>query len=234
VSPARWRLIGLVLALVALYVLFWIVRPVDAAGLRRAIDDLGWVAPVVYVPVSAVLGALLVPGPALAAAAGLLFGPVLGTACSLAAAVAGSVLALAVSRAVGRDGVAEVPSPRLRAFEGLLERRALSAVVLLRLLPVLPDAPVSHAAGLLRVPVWALALGTLLGAAPRAVAYVLLGDGLGTRSTGTVAAGAGLVVLTGALGLALGAWELRRARRGSRRPTAPGAPVPRRPGAPPA
>lgn len=233
-TPARWRLVALLASLAGLYVLFWVFRPVDAAGLRRAIDDLGWIAPVAYVPISAVLGTVLVPGAALAAAAGLLFGPVLGVVCALAAAVAGSVLALLLSRRVGREGVAEVDSRRLRRIEGLLERRGVWAVVILRLLPVLPDGPVSHAAGLLRVPVWAIAAGTLIGAAPRAVAYVLLGDGLGERDTGTAIAGGTLVVLTGGLGLALGAWELRRARRGSRRPTPPADAGPPPPGAPPA
>lgn len=231
-TRARARLVALVLGLAAAYVLLWVLRPVSEAELRRAIDDLGWIAPVAYVPVSAVLGTLLVPGAALSTLAGLLFGPLLGTACALAAAVAGAVLSLVLARRVGREGVAELDSRRLRAVEDLLERRGLWAVVVLRLLPWLPDGPVNHVAGLLRVRLSHIVLGTLVGSAPRAVSYVLLGDGLAGRDAGQAVLGAALVVITGGLGLVLGARELRHARRGSRRPTPPAAPSPPRPGAP--
>jgi uncharacterized membrane protein YdjX (TVP38/TMEM64 family) len=51
------------------------------------------VAPLTYVVVSAVLGALFVPGSILAAGSGLLFGPVLGIFVTLGAAVGTAVVA---------------------------------------------------------------------------------------------------------------------------------------------
>src|SRR3954462_6552684 len=50
-------------------------------------DGLGPLGPVLFIPLSAGLGCLLVPGPVLAGSAGLLFGTAVGTPVALAATV---------------------------------------------------------------------------------------------------------------------------------------------------
>lgn len=212
-SAARRRLAGLAAALVALYVALVLVAGIDEDALRGAVEPLGlWAVPA-YVALSAVLGVALVPGALLATAAGLLFGPALGTLASLAAATLGALLALVIARRVGREGIAELESRRLRATEELLERRGVIAVIVQRLLPAVPDGPFNHAAGLLRVRPWHLALGTVIGSAPRALSYTVLGDALGGRDAGQALLGGVLLAATGVLGLALGVRELRAGRR---------------------
>jgi uncharacterized membrane protein YdjX (TVP38/TMEM64 family) len=208
VTPARRRLVVLVGSLVVLYAAAFLLRP-DPQGLRDWIDGLGAAALPGYVAVAVVLGTVLVPGALLATVAGLLFGAVEGVLASLTAATLCAVVSLHLSRRAGRSGVEEIDSRRLRATEDFLERRGVYAIVVQRLLPWVPDGPFNHAAGLLRVRTRAIVAGTLVGSAPRAVSYVVLGDALGARDTTQAVVGAALLVATGVVGLTLAAREWR-------------------------
>ncbi len=175
---ARARLLMLIGLLVVAYAVFWVWQPLSEQAVRSSVEPLGVVAPLAFVAVAVVLGMMLVPGPVLAGAAGLLFGTAVGTAVTLSAAVATAVLALLTARRVGRPGVDALESRRVQAVSAALERHGLWAVIAQRLAPGIPDAPCSYAAGLLGVRVWHIALGTALGAAPRAFGYTAVGDSL--------------------------------------------------------
>ncbi len=199
------------LAVLGIAVVIW--APVSESGLRDAIEPLGAAAPVGFVPISALLGLAFVPGPVLAGAAGLLFGTAEGFAVSLAAATLSAVLALTLARYGGRPGVRELDAPRLQALAALAERRGTLAVIFQRLLPAIPDAPCSYLFGLAGVRAWQVALGTLVGAAPRAFSYVALGDAAGTRDARLALVGATVLVVTGIAGAITGLVVLRRSRR---------------------
>ncbi|MGB3229747.1 MAG: hypothetical protein WBB57_02275, partial [Mycobacterium sp.] len=73
-----------------LAVLFYLVtvrQVIDVDHVRALVASTGPLAPLTYVVVSALLGAVLVPGPLLAAASGFLFGPLVGTFVTLGATV---------------------------------------------------------------------------------------------------------------------------------------------------
>ncbi len=102
---ARTRLALLLIGLAALYAVFGVVRVVERHEVEHAVREAGSLAPLAFVVLAAVLGALLLPGPLLSAAGGLLFGAALGFAVSLAAAVLGALLALGVGRLAGGRAV---------------------------------------------------------------------------------------------------------------------------------
>lgn len=189
-----------------------VLSPVSERALRDALDPFGVAAPLAYVPVSALLGSLFVPGPILAGASGLLFGTTTGFFVTLAATLLSSVVAVLTARAAGRDGVRELESPRVRAIEALLQRRAVGAVVVQRLLPLVPDAPCSYLFGLAGLRVWQVVLGTAIGATPRAFSYTAIGDGLGAGGTTIGIIGLVTLVVTGVVGAAVGAVVARRTR----------------------
>ena len=165
--------------LLVLFVVFGILRVVSQDEVESWIEPLGnWGAPV-FAVVSALLGCILVPGPLLAAASGLLFGTWLGFAVTLTSSVLAALIGWEIGR---RTGAIEGPH---RAF---LERRGLWAVIVQRLLPGIPDAPLNYVAGAIGVKPWDLALGTAIGVAPRAFAYTALGDAIGDRSTAQLVA----------------------------------------------
>ena len=196
VRRARRRL-GVLVAVVAIgYAVLWFVRPVSPDAVRAWIEPLGAGAPLAFLAVAVSLGLALVPGPLLAGAAGLLFGAGLGTLLSVTAAVITGTVALLLARRVGGPGMATISSRRIDLLSAALERHGLWAVVAQRLAPGVPDAPCSYAAGLLRVSPLQIALGTALGAAPRAFGYTAIGDSL--DEPGSPLSIVGVVVVVGA------------------------------------
>lgn len=77
------RLAVVVAFLLGLFYLVAIVRVIDVEAVRNVVAATGPAAPVAYVVASALLGAVFVPGPILAAGSGVLFGPVVGLAVTL-------------------------------------------------------------------------------------------------------------------------------------------------------
>ena len=197
---ARRRLGALIAVVMIGYAVLWLVRPVSPEGVRAWIEPLGAVAPLVFVVIAVSLGLALVPGPLLAGAAGLLFGAALGTLLSVTAAVITATVALLLARRVGGAGMATLSSRRLDVLSSVLERHGLWAVVAQRLAPGVPDAPCSYAAGLLRVSPLQIALGTALGAAPRAFGYTAIGDSLDEPGSPLSLVGVTVVVAASILG----------------------------------
>jgi len=213
VSP-RARLALLVATLAALWALFTFTGLVDQDALRARIDAFGALAPLAYVPVSVVLGLLLVPGAVLAAVAGLLFGPVLGGVVSLTAATINAVLALLIARRGGQAGVEELSGPRASAATAAVRRHGMGAVIAQRLAPGVPDGPLSYAFGALGLTAAQIALGTLIGAAPRAFAYASLGSALDDPTSTEGLVGLALLTITAIVGLLVARRVLTGARRG--------------------
>ncbi|BBX03790.1 hypothetical protein BST36_02995 [Mycolicibacterium moriokaense] len=185
---SRWRhvlrLAVVVAFLLGLFYLVAVARVVDVEAIREAVAATGPVAPVVYVVVSALLGALFVPGPILAAGSGVLFGPVLGLFVTLGATVGTAVVASLIGRRAGRNSArALLGADRADRIDGLIERRGLWAVVGQRFIPGVSDALASYAFGAFGVPVWQMAVGAFIGSVPRAFVYTALGASIGDLSS---------------------------------------------------
>ena len=168
--------------------------------MRSLVEPLGAFAGPAYVVVAGVLGAALVPGPILAGVSGILFGTLAGTVVTIAASVVSSVIALLTARHTAGREFAELSGPKLQAIARLAERHGLLGVIVARLVPGVPDAPVSYLFGLLGLRVWTIALGTAIGAAPRALSYTAIGASLDDDGSLLAYAGVAGVVLTALLG----------------------------------
>jgi uncharacterized membrane protein YdjX (TVP38/TMEM64 family) len=179
-TPSRGRHIARLAVfagfLAAMFYLVAVARVIDVEEMRRAVSATGPAAPLTYVVASAVLGALFVPGSILAAGSGMLFGPWVGVFVTLGAAVGTAVVASRIGRRAGRDSArALLGAQRADRIDALIERRGLWAVVGQRFIPGLSDALASYAFGAFGVPLWQMAVGSLIGSAPRAFAYTALG-----------------------------------------------------------
>ena len=183
----RRHIVRLALFAVVLLGLFYLVavtRAVDVEDVRRAVAATGPAAPLTYVVASAVLGAVFVPGPILAAGSGVLFGPVLGTFVTLASAVGTATITSLVGRRAGRDSARELLGrDRADRLDQQIQRRGLWAVVGQRFIPGISDALASYAFGAFGVPVWQMAVGAFIGSAPRAFVYTALGASIGDLSS---------------------------------------------------
>lgn len=199
------RLIALGVALTALFVVFWVLRPLSQDEVRDFIEPADGLAAPVYVVVAGVLGALLVPGPLLAGASGLLFGTLTGFFVSLGGTVVSALIGRSVGARASRGSAAHDS-----ALAVTVRRHGVLSVVAQRLAPVVPDGPFNYAFGVAGVAAWPLVLGTLIGSSPRAFAYTALGDSIDDPASPLFIVGVAVVVVTGAVG-AVVALRLRRA-----------------------
>ena len=166
-----------------MFYLVAVTRVVDVEEVRRAVAATGPVAPLTYVVVSAVLGAIFVPGPLLAAGSGVLFGPVLGTFVTLGATVGSAIITGLIGRRAGRDSArALLGTQRADRLDALIDRGGLWAVVGQRFIPGISDALACYAFGAFGVPLWQMAVGAFIGSAPRAFVYTALGASIGDLS----------------------------------------------------
>lgn len=179
----RWpHILRLTLFVTVLLTMFYLVairRVVDIDAVRAAVDGSGALAPLAYIAASAALAAVFVPGPLLAAGSGLLFGPVLGTGVTLASTATTAVVTASIGRRAGRDSAYALIRPQWsRRIETQIQQRGLWAVVGQRFIPGISDALASYSFGAFGVPLWQMAVGALIGSAPRAFVYTALGASL--------------------------------------------------------
>lgn len=97
----------------------------------------------------------------------------------------------------------------LHAFTEAVERHPFRAVLLARLLPVIPQLGVNVYAGIASVPFWTFTAASALGKIPAILLYAWLGSGLAERPL-LFALLAVAIMLAGGAGLAL----YRRLKRG--------------------
>lgn len=176
-------------------------RVIDADEIRAVVTATGPAAPLTYIVLSAILGAIFAPGPILAGGSGLLFGPVVGLGVTLAATVGTALIGALVGRRAGRASArALLGAERADWLDGQIERRGLWAVVGQRFIPGMSDAMAAYAFGAFGVPLWQMALGAFIGSVPRAFVYTSLGAALGNKSAALAFAAAAVWCVTAIIG----------------------------------
>ncbi|AQT82705.1 hypothetical protein B1R94_10350 [Mycolicibacterium litorale] len=187
-APRRWphvaRLVAFVAFLLVLFYLVAVSRVIDVGQIRATVSSTGPLAPLAYLAASAVLAAVFVPGPLLAAGSGVLFGPVLGTFVTLGSTVTTAMIAALVGRGAGRDSARVLLGADWSArIDAQIQRRGLWAVVGQRFVPGISDALASYAFGAFGMPLWQMAAGAFIGSAPRAFVYTALGASVSDLSS---------------------------------------------------
>lgn len=199
------------LALLAALVLCAFLLPVPRpAGLRAWALSAGSAAPVLFFLCYATVTVLPVPRSVFTLAAGLLLGPVTGIAVAITATAVSATLAFWLARTVGRRAVASYLSAGvIGRVDELLGDGGWLAVASLRMIPVVPFAPLNYCCGVLSVRPRPYLAGTVAGSLPGTVSIVLFGDALaGTFSPLSLAISACL----GAVGAAGLVRTVRRTR----------------------
>jgi uncharacterized membrane protein YdjX (TVP38/TMEM64 family) len=140
-------------------------------------NDLGWFIYFAFVPLFVICN-FVITWPILAGAAGLLFGTAAGTPLALAGVTAAGVTQMFVARRLAAGHHGTLLPQRTRRVEQFLTENGAVAVMESRIVPVLPFGIVNFSAGLTTMPYRDLALGTIVGAAPKAFAYAALGGNL--------------------------------------------------------
>ena len=204
VASRRPHILRLVLFAVVLLTMFYLVairRVIDIEAVRSAVAASGPIAPLLYIPASALLAAIFVPGPLLAAGSGFLFGPVLGTVVTLGSTATTAVIAALIGRRAGRDSArALIGEQRAQRIDTQIRRRGLWAVVGQRFVPGISDAMASYAFGAFGMPLWQMAIGALIGSAPRAFVYTALGASISDLTSPLAYVAIGVWCITAIIG----------------------------------
>jgi uncharacterized membrane protein YdjX (TVP38/TMEM64 family) len=140
-----------------------------------SIMALGPAAAVAIAVVGGLLLSVLVPRTAITLACGALLGPATGAATALAAAVIAAVATYYAGRWAGRGVLAARSGGRLERLDGWMNKRGLSAVLLVRFLPLAPFGLIGYAYGTTSVCRKRYLLGTTLASIPSAVSYAVIG-----------------------------------------------------------
>ena len=140
-----------------------------------------------------------------------LFGPFAGGVLSIVQATLAALVCFALARTFGEPLVARLlPGDALKKAEAFMGEHGAEAVLIARLMPIVPFDPISYVAGLTRMRAGAFTKATLLGQIPAGMAYSYLGHEI-TRPARMAVAGICVV-----LALAAVAWTVRKAlSRGS-------------------
>jgi uncharacterized membrane protein YdjX (TVP38/TMEM64 family) len=144
---------------------------------RDFVDELGWVGPILFIPLF-VLANFAITWPILAGAAGLLFGTALGTPLAILGVTAAALTQMAIARKLAGEHRGRLLPQRTKGVENFLTENGAVAVMESRFLPVLPYGVVNYSAGLTHLPYAAMTIGTLIGAPPKVFVYTALGGNL--------------------------------------------------------
>lgn len=209
------------IALVAIYFavseFFGWTYEIDAEPFRDWVEDRGIWAPIVFMLVMA-LSVLFAPIPnvPIFIAAGLIWGPVLGTLYSQVGLTVGSVMAFYAARIVGRRHLPRLIGSRAtQQVDHLAELMGGRIVFVARLIPIVNFDVISYAAGLTAIRFWPFFVATFFGTLIPTALAVIAGDALQRNVWLSIAIGA--VWVAGLLVSAAWLWRRQRAsRRASR------------------
>jgi uncharacterized membrane protein YdjX (TVP38/TMEM64 family) len=148
--------------------------PEEARDWGESLGDFAYVA---FVPLF-VAANFLITWPILAGGAGLLFGTAAGTPLALAGVTAAALAQMFVARRLAAGHHGSLLPERTRSIEEFLTRHGAVAVMESRVVPLLPYGVVNYSAGLTRLEFRQMAIGTVIGAAPKVFAYTALGGSL--------------------------------------------------------
>ncbi len=169
--------------------------------LQEAFADLGLLGPLLFAGVYALAATLMVPASPFTLAAGLLFGPVLGSATALVGATVGATGAFLLGRGLGREAIERFGGRRLAALDRHLATRGFVSLLLIRLVPLFPFNLVNVGSGVTGLRLREYVLATAVGIVPGTIAYAALGgtitDPTSPAFLGAMALFVGVTVVAG-------------------------------------
>lgn len=173
---------GGLVALVAVLALAWRYTPL--ASIVTAENIIGvagtfsryWWAPLLLVMAYTPASMVMFPRPLLTMAAVVVFGTWEGFMYAMTGVLLAGIAGYAAGRLVHRDTVRRVAGPRLHRLTGVLERRGILGVTLVRLVPIAPYVVVNIVMGATRIRLHHFVLGTFFGMLPGGLAATVLSD----------------------------------------------------------
>ncbi len=139
------------------------------------IDDLGWIAPVLFIITYCLATILLLPTMVLTLAGGAIFGPVIGTMLNLIGATLGAACAFLITRHLLHDWIAQKKGPRINKLIAGVDERGWLFVAILRLFPIIPFNLVNYGLGITGIRFRLYLITTFIFLIPAEIIYTYFG-----------------------------------------------------------
>lgn len=181
--PRRTKFfLGILLLAAFVVAALWLPIP-SPAEMRAWADEAGAAGAAVFLIAYAVCTVAPIPRTVFNLAAGLLLGHVAGVVVAVTATIVSGLCGFLLARMLGREFVTRnLHRTPVHAVNARLAAGGMLAVASLRLIPIVPFAPLSYCCGVSTIALRPYLVGTALGSVPGTVAVVVLGDAL-TGST---------------------------------------------------
>ncbi len=143
--------------------------------LREWIDGLGKLGPLAFIALYIIATVAAIPGSVITAAAGALFGPVLGTICVSVASTAGAALSFLIARYFARESTERwlSKSEKFSKLDELTEKHGAIIVAITRLVPIFPFNLLNYGFGLTKVKFGTYVLWSWLCMLPATILFVV-------------------------------------------------------------
>ncbi len=179
-KPIPWLKIIVILAIVSGVIALFRLLPV-ADYLQAAldwVDRLGYWGPIAFIAIYALSVVFFVPASLLTAAAGTLFGVVMGVVYVSIASTLGATLAFLVGRYLVRTWVEKKieGNSTFSAIDSAVAQAGWKIVGLTRLSPIFPFTLLNYAYGITKVKLWHYVLASWIGMLPGTIMYVYIGS----------------------------------------------------------
>ncbi|KAA9165958.1 TVP38/TMEM64 family protein [Amycolatopsis acidicola] len=177
--PRRVKLVVALVLLAAVVAAAFLLPVPSPAQLRDWASGAGPATAFLLLAAYSVLTVAPIPRTVFNLAAGLLLGNAVGIVVAIVATAISGALGFGLARLLGRDLMSRhLQRKSVRAVDERLAGGGVLAVTSLRLIPVVPFAPLGYCCGILNVRWWPYLAGTVLGSLPGTIAVVVLGDAL--------------------------------------------------------
>lgn len=219
----RWLKMAIIPAVLLALCAFWRWGPFSGLLDEQSLDRLAAAARgVPLAPLAALAGFLvgglvMLPVVLLIGVTGMVFGPWLGAAYALAGALTSALAVYGLGFAAGHKTLSKFSGGRIGKVSQKMADHGITAIIVLRVLPVAPFTLINLAAGASRFPLWCFAVGTILGMIPVTLAITVFADRLRRiwrdPNWPDLAVAAGVLVALG-----LFTWLLKRRLKRRRQP----------------
>jgi uncharacterized membrane protein YdjX (TVP38/TMEM64 family) len=176
-------LLGIIIGIVLVFQLTPLsLSDFTPTNVKNFILQFGVWAPIVFIAIYALRGAILViPVGVMSLAGGLAFGKWLGTIYILAGATLGASLSFLIARYFGRQFIESfnwLHKGRIKSFDEGIEKNGFRMMLFVRLIPLFQYDAVNFGAGLSRMKFRDYILASFIGMAPGGFINAMLGSSL--------------------------------------------------------
>lgn len=139
------------------------------------IDELGWMAPVLFLIVYCVATIILLPTMVLTLAGGVIFGPIIGTILNLFGATFGAAVSFLISRHLIYDWFSQIKGEKINKIITGVNKKGWLFVALLRLFPIVPFNLVNYGLGITGIKFRLYIITTFIFLIPTEIIYTYFG-----------------------------------------------------------